>query len=503
MSNLNASPTIGWHALSERITEILGLDFPSNRWSDLRRAVAALADDLGATTLEGCIECLLSEPLNQSQWLQLASYLTVGETYFFRDRQTFTALSSQVLPELIDSRRGARRKLRFWSAGCCTGEEAYSLAIVLREALANQTDWDVRVIGTDVNPRYLRSAQAGVYRDWSFRGMAPTRKQRYFTRQYDGRYVLREDLRDLVDFRVLNLIADAGLSQSVGDEMDLIVCQNVLMYFTPEQARRAVLRLQSALGEGGWLVVSPIESCQPWFSDFACCQINGRVLFRKGRNKHFALPAALTRESGPALNALPVPPGSTLAHVLGPRGGSPSTSTLTEERKLRHRAEPLDPPPYQGANEPQRDAEASRESGSERPAQNARRSSRLARAYAERGQTREARAWCERWLRDDMLDPAAHYVYGLTLLQLDQPRAARDAFQRVLYLAPDHAMAHVMLGATARDAGDPARQRHHAACALELLAQKSPAEIVPESDGLSVAALVDAVRLMTLEVESQ
>src|SRR5205823_3964765 len=122
-------------ALSVIVSRDIGLHFPKERRADLVRGIRTAALEMGFEDIEACIRTLTAEPLSRRQIETLASHLTIGETYFFRDRRAFEALEQMVLPELIRARTGREQRLRIWSAGCCTGEEPYSVAILLRKLL--------------------------------------------------------------------------------------------------------------------------------------------------------------------------------------------------------------------------------------------------------------------------------------------------------------------------------------------------------------------------------
>src|SRR5260221_12605129 len=134
--------------LSELIAERMGLHFPPERWADLERGLAGAAKEFGLTDAAGCVDWLLSRALTRPQLEVLASHLTVGETYFFREKKTFDVLAESVLPDLVRARRASERRLRIWRAACCTGEEPYSLAILLQQVIPDLADWQ----GTDLAP---------------------------------------------------------------------------------------------------------------------------------------------------------------------------------------------------------------------------------------------------------------------------------------------------------------------------------------------------------------
>jgi len=154
--------------LSKFINSKMGLHFPQSRWNDLKRSMVGVAQDMGGDP-EACVQRLLSSPLAKKEIDILAKHLTIGETYFFRDKNLFHTLEQHVFRKLIDSRRIGERKIRIWSAGCCTGEEPYSLAILIDQMIPAWQEWDIMLMGTDINTDFLQKAKKGVYTSWSFR----------------------------------------------------------------------------------------------------------------------------------------------------------------------------------------------------------------------------------------------------------------------------------------------------------------------------------------------
>ncbi len=143
----------------------LGLDFPESRKADLERALVQVIQNPLVGTLDSYLAWLVTVSDENPEWQRLASHLTVGETYFFRDRSCFEALEQHVLVPLIASRRAeGNLRLRLWSAACASGEEPYSLAILLTRLLPDRADWNVTILGTDVNPEALKAAREGIYR---------------------------------------------------------------------------------------------------------------------------------------------------------------------------------------------------------------------------------------------------------------------------------------------------------------------------------------------------
>ncbi|MGH8265006.1 MAG: CheR family methyltransferase, partial [Steroidobacteraceae bacterium] len=277
--------------LSERVATDMGLHFPRERWRELEAGVQSAADELGISDAASCAHRLLSAPLSREQVEILATGLTIGETYFFREDGSFKAIAGQILPELLRARRESGRRLRIWSAGCCTGEEPYSIAIMLERAIPDIADWQITLLATDVNPRFLRKAVDGTFGEWSFRDPPPWLKSTYFTSVAAHRYAISPRLRQRVSFAYLNLADEAYPSLATNtNAMDLIFCRNVLMYFPPAQAGCVVDRFHRSLAPQGWLVVGGADGTSQLLNEFAPTQFDGSVLYRKRPAP--ALPAA-------------------------------------------------------------------------------------------------------------------------------------------------------------------------------------------------------------------
>lgn len=229
----------------------LGCHFPRERWGDLERGITAVAREKGFPDSRACLLWLLREPWAQDRIELLARHLTVGETYFFRDPASFAALEERILPDLL-ARTAASRPLRIWSAGCATGEEPYSIAMVLDRLLPDTIKERTTILATDINPDSLRKGIDGVYGSWSFRGTPESIRERYFVTTPDGRFQVKPWLRHRVSFAYLNLAENLYPSLSTQtNSMDLIFCRNVLMYFDSDKAEQVVAKLHRALVEGG------------------------------------------------------------------------------------------------------------------------------------------------------------------------------------------------------------------------------------------------------------
>jgi len=437
----------------------------------------------------------------------LAHHLTVGETYFFRDRSLFQALEEQVLPPLIQNRRAAGRRLRIWSAACCTGEEPYSLAILLSRLVPDLADWAVTILATDVNVRFLQTAAKGVYGEWSFRDVPAGIRDRCFERVAAGRFEILPRFRRMATFSYLNLANDTYPSVlNNTNAMDLVICRNVLMYLTPNCARQVVRNLHSAITEGGWLVVGAGEASHSLLSDFRSVTFSGAILYRKENRPGTSPDIQVASESVDDLlpGEFPPPAESSFAFwddgVIVPVGPEIENEShpRDEEESLAPAPEPAPIDLARGLYGEGRYAEVE-EILSERLTERSDDSealSLLARAQANRGRLDEALESCDRAVAADKLGPAAYYLRATILVEHSRTDEAIDDLQRAVYLDPAFCMAHFSLGNLVRKIGRPEEARRHWRNALETLERFDSQETLPGSEGMTVGTLTEMLGVL-------
>jgi len=493
-------------ACSDRLGQRLGFHYPVERWPELVRALTAAAPELGCRDVRACAQELAADRLGPARVETLSQHLTVGETYFFRDTAAFAALREHILPPLVRARRGGARGerwLRLWSAGCSSGEEAYSLAIAVREAVPDLADWRVTILASDLNVRALARARHGVYSEWSFRAVDPALKSRYFTREGKGRYRIDARLQAMVSFVPLNLVEEVYPAMETNTiAMDVVFCRNVLMYMPPAQSRAAVERLGRCLADGGWLVVSPVEAGLAATPALRAQHLPGALLFRK------EMPVC----------APPAPPAA--AAPRGPaRAGAVRRAASLAPRRALPAAPPAPPgapivPTPASAPDP-RLASAAADHAAGRYGEVAGQLEvflahtpghteaicLLARALANLGRLPEALAWCDRALAAQPLDPACSYLRGSILVEQGQLDGAVAAFQRSLYVDPDFALAQFALGNVLGRRGQAAAAARHYRRALAALRQVPRERLLPEADGMAAGRLIEMIESI-LELEA-
>ena len=458
--------------LSELLAAQMGLHFPEERWGDLERGMAAAASEFGMADVDAYVRWLLSATLTHQQLEILAGNLTIGETYFFRDPKSFEALEQHVLPELIRS-RGSERRLRIWSAGCCTGEEPYSIAMLLDRLLPDRERWNITILGTDINPRFLRKAAAGIYGEWSFRNVPAWIKERYFRKGHSGRFEIDPRIKRMVTFSYLNLAEDAYPSLlNNTNAMDIIFCRNVLMYFTPERIKKVAVNLHRALVKDGWLLVSSVETSRSMFENFSHVNFPDSILYRKGMEKGLSGDAWQYPDNGeasaPATISRTAPELLRKSDLLLPIFPRKLKAKPATDKRARLR----DPPPAQDTND--------------EPCI-------VARSYANQGKLANAVEWCEKAIAMDKLNPEGHYLLASIRQEMGHPDLAEQSLKRVLYLDPDYIPAHFAMGNLHLSQGSYAEAARSFRNSMALLKAHPHDEILAQSEGLTAGRLAEIV----------
>ncbi|CAK0740333.1 chemotaxis protein methyltransferase CheR [Gammaproteobacteria bacterium] len=455
MPTINVSTTGINQALMARVSAVIaermGLHFPEDRWPELAENIKKASHALGFKDPDNCVSRLVSYELTLRQIEILANYLTVGETYFFREPESFTLLEREILPSLVAKRRGLGQTLRLWSAGCCTGEEAYSLAITCLRVIPDLEHWNLSILATDINPQFLDKAVQGVYSEWSFRGAPDWLREGFFSRVPDQKFAIAPRVKRLVHFEYLNLATDVYPAlHNHTNAVDVIFCRNVIMYFTPERQRAVVAALHRCLVEGGIVLVNPAEANADLFSMFSVENHGeGVILFRK-----ITQPTPI--ESCP-LEFFPVVPTAVI----------PAAPMAKPVR-------PSSPPPPPPAVPPLQ----------------------VARDHANQGQLDKAIQWCQRAIAAEPTNPAAYYLCATIHHESGRLQEAMAAFRQVLYLDQNYILAHHALGHLYRQLQKPRESRRHLAIALELLVARDQNEVLPESEGMTCGQLIEPIRIM-------
>lgn len=463
-------------ALGDLISERAALHFPLDRAVDLERRLRAAARDLELPSAKACADELLAGRLRPQQFEAVIDALTIGETYFYRDPTLLKQLEHRVLlPLLAERRRGARR-LRIWSAGCSTGEEPYTLAMMLSQLIPDLDDWQITILATDINRRSLAKARQATYSSWSFRSAPPWLKSRFFARQSDGRYLLCERVRRMVRFDYLNLAEPTYPTAANGTaDVDILLCRNVLMYFSAAAISQIVDRFHGAVATGGWLVVSPSEVSSTYYPPFTSVMFPNAVFYRKPE-----LPA-------------PVPPPQPQPQVSMAASGDLVAPSSGEEIVARAEALANSGAPHEAITVL---VELMAAAQADRPAR-ARAAALLARLTADAGNLQQAGHWCREAIALDGSNPQLHFLLATVALENDDLEAAEDALQRALRLDQDFVVAHFTLGNVTRRQRKYQQSEKSFANVLSLLRRYRHDDVLPQSDGMTAGRLSAIATAMT------
>ncbi len=496
--------------LSEIITVHVGLHFPRERWHDLERGISGAAKEFGFDAIGSCIKWLLSSPLTRNQIEILASNLTVGETYFFRDKRIFEILEEHIIPELVCSLGTSDRRLRIWSAGCATGEEPYSIAIMLKKMIPNLRDWNITILATDINPRFLQKASKGIYTDWSFRDTPQWIKDGFFETKEDNLFQISSDIKEMVTFSYLNLGEDSYPSLlNNTNAVNIIFCRNVLMYFAVDKMNSVIQKLYRSLVDGGWLIVSPCETSKTLSSQFVTANFPGTAIYRKDLK-------SLQTIEGPFLKEMQPQGEYDKTRMLfqtsygPPEMPSPETivtqTTLILDKKLEDQAVSIPMNLYEKAMDLYRQGiyqEAvekliillSRNKEAENNTTLIQKEAidLLIRAYANYGKFDEAREWCEKAIEMDKMNPGFHYLRATILQEQGHIEESVKSLKRALYLDSNFTLAHFALGILSRKKGKLKESGKHLENALSTLNTFKEEDIIPESEGITARRLKDII----------
>nr|WP_052420585.1 CheR family methyltransferase [Hyalangium minutum] len=474
----------GYARVFERVQERAGLLPPTcvpAAEDGINRAMARS----GTQDFSSYVALISSDPAALDD---LLTELTIGETYFFRTHEHFNFLSHQALPELRRL-RGPEHTLRVWSAGCASGEEPYSLAVLLMEEGFGDR---MEVLATDISRAALARAQVARYGPWSLRGIQAER-MRPFLHMGTPRYELAPEVRQRVHFSYLNLALETWPSRSSGiHDLDIIFCRNVLIYFTRPTIEAVARRLHASLADGGFLITGPSDPSLVDLAPLEPLLTEWGVAYRR--------PTARPPRALPPSNYRSYPALPTVAPALPALASGPLPPLLPAPPALLP-APPAPPPPpaappldtASAGLAPAREAmargdwrKAAQLAGAQQPSPEA--AVIEVRALANVEPEAAVKACAEAAARHPM-DVELRYLESLLLMSVGRLGEAERAARQALYLEPSLAVAHLTLGYVLRRLGDTSGAVRAFRAAEALCSALQPEAIVPLSEGESAGRL--------------
>jgi len=493
------------------VAERLGLSFEDDRFDFLRDVLRHRMDSTGSERFSSYKRRLSSYAIDPEEVRAVAEQLTVGETFFFRYADHFRAFTEAVLPDRARA-QDRRRQLRILSAGCASGDEAYSLAILIKDRLSHLTSWSIEIRGIDVNASMVKKASTARYTTWSLRDTPAELRAKYFSAS--GRDFLLDDaVRSMVVFEERNLVDDAP-SFWKPDAFDVVFCRNVTMYFTPEAARSAIKRIAGSLTPGGFLFLGHAETLRGLSQDFHLRHTHDTFYYqRRDGSEESAAGISSPAAAGDAPAAAYVPavsaPSDSWFDVIQ-RASERITDLTDKSRSASIRANGTAPaaatarPPvpawdrtlaiellreekFAQATELMRGLPA--ESSSDPDAQLL-----LAVLLTNRGSLSEAEKVCERLLALDELNAGAHYLMALSREHAGDRAAAIEHDRAAVYLDSAFAMPHLHLGLLAKRSGQKDTAKGELTRAMALLAREDASRIFLFGGGFTRETLAEFCR---------
>ena len=474
--------------------EVCGLYFSDHRRSELEHGVGQAFAASTCTSLEEYYRKVAGPTPDAVELDRLINAVTVNETHFFRDEGQFTALYTQVLPQIIERQRLART-LRIWSAGCASGEEPYSIAMLLRELLPDVDQWAITILGTDINTEALNRARRATYGEWAFREeRARQWRPRYFQQVAPNRYELIPAVRGMVTFARLNLAESSYPALETNTTaLNLILCRNVTIYFSKKITTQVVERFYESLIEGGWLVAGHAEYSLETFRDFKTHTYADAILYQRDSRVSptptdqvwMAPPLSKTKgDSVWSLSTLPTAP---------PLPTAPDNAKLVTAPLPEVKVDPLEQ-----ARElvEYGHAEQARDVLLEYVPQHSNHVQAytlLGQVYANLGAWSEAERWCRQAIQNDILALSAHYTLALVLQHQQKLDQAIESMRKVIYLDHQNVLGHYGLANLYYASGQLPQAHKSLDNARRLLEARVAEDMIAESGGITVGRLREAV----------
>lgn len=477
-------------AIASLVSKVSGLNFPVSHWGDLDRGIRKTCEELQIPDHKILIQQLLTKEPEIHLLECLINNLTIGETYFFREKPILQAFTDSILPRLDKAAERKERVFNIWCAGCCTGEEPYTLAILLKEHLNGLKEWKIQITATDINKNFLNRAVEGKYSAWSFRDTPVDLRKKYFTSEGNG-YIIKPEIKKMVTFFHLNLVEpQLSLHGIHPEQTDVIFCRNVLMYFAPETIKKIYESFLTVLVPGGWLVTSSVELPPVAPIGFRYVKINQITLLQKSGND-----ADQEDKISPNFSKRDLSTNKIHSSRL-PVKEMKKVKAVSEPDLTIRKVPVIDPTKKATRAFQKKDyGEVIRIVHNEKPDhRNSDLQILLIKSYANTGDLEKANDLCM-----DMIgkpNPGAHlfYLKASILSEMGNDLQAEEALRKAIYLNPDMVLAHFMMGNLLQRKKQMHMSAKHFQTALDLIEELPHNHIIPDSDGITAGYLKGIVK---------
>ncbi len=479
------------------IREKSGMDLQGNRLDSLRAGIYSRMESIGLANPSQYYSFLRFDPAGQEELEEFLSYMTINETYFFRNTAHFAALRNHVLAKNIKENKDGI--LKIWSAGCSTGEEPYSIAMTILDLTQNRKDLKIEILGTDVDKEALAKAEQGIYRKRALRVTKKKYKDAYFIKN-NGSFEIDGSLRDIARFEYFNLMETSYPKPSQGN-WDIIFCRNVIIYFNKESVRHVVNSFHRVLADSGHLFMGHSETLDRVSREFSPIEVNGAFIYVKTPYRD-TIAASKTAVSEPPP---PAKPWEEMRELIIPQNSSESSEPgIPKQNDVSQKIDPT---------EQEQDAEsiymeASRLLAQERfdealdkaetymelKPDDARGHLLAGTIYGGRGLYERSVNEFERSIELEPLLTEAHYLLGVMYQRADQATEAINEFKKAIYIDANCVLPYFGLACLCHSngmKGDAAREYNNA---IKILEKMEDDEILRFSGGLTVKILMQICR---------
>jgi chemotaxis protein methyltransferase CheR len=262
--------------IREQIYKRTGMFFSDSSKYLIQKRLSPRASELNFDSFQKYFYFLQYDPRAEAEFDHIYDLITTNETYFFREPAQLAAFSEEIVPEILAKKPA--KKVRIWSAGCASGEEPYSIAMLLTEAGFFQRG-AFEIFASDLNQQVLARARRGQYRESAFRSTPPHLKEKYFTREPDGAWRISDEIRNRVSFGRLNIYDEARVA--LLGYLDVVFCRNVIIYFDETSKKVVINNLYNRLVDGGYLLLGHSESLISLSSQFKLRHLKNDMVYQK------------------------------------------------------------------------------------------------------------------------------------------------------------------------------------------------------------------------------
>jgi len=471
-----------------------GIHLHDHQMNLLRQTVTSACEKFGYDYCDDYFSVLEESSATSPELEYLIAGITVGETYFFRDEEQINYLRTQWLPRLLDEKqRAGNKQLRIWSAGCASGEELYSMTILITEALGKQHDWNIQLLGTDINVRDLAKAVEGRYKQWSLRATSNYMRSKYFSTE-DQEYIIKPELQVQTKFAYLNLVQDNLPTILSGtNNLDLILCRNVFIYFTDDVIRQVMEKFRNCLNTDGILMVGPTDLLQRSPSRFRYQQVDDVGFYQ--------------RDEKPSVSQPVKPPQQQSVPVSGYSSGR----SLKQQQPIRPTSKPKTLNKGTSSGKPKttvgkaeiikylhdgkwQEALATIQLTIADTGNTALLYQWQSKIYANLGDLNQALEHCQQSLTLNGTEKHSHFLHGMIMIGLGQCDAAIAAMRKTLYLDHRFIEAHFQLGLLLLECGQREAGLKSLNNALDLAETCKPTLYVHDAPGLTFGRLAEILR---------